>query len=86
MILTQLDKLAKSIKAKEKQVTASTLTIESLFHNFGTLTEEQASILIDQKRSYFYSKFPHDSEAIVQPAAIAFLGWSNDSSLPSWMK
>lgn len=84
MNLQQLNILAKSIKAEDKIVSPNTLILESLFHNFGTLDEDQANSLLWEKREYFYNKFPQNNESMIHPATVAFLEWSND--IPKWMK
>ena len=87
MNLTQLEKLAKSIKNKGLEVNTDTLQIESLFHNFGTLNEESTSDLLWQKRNEFEIRakrmYPNKSDFIICPSSLMFNYWAGDKNTVS---
>lgn len=81
MNLNQLDKLAESIKAKGKTVNEKTLVLESLFHKYGTLNEEQANELLWAKREQISNKIKRKygnslNGSLISPEALCFLGWT----------
>lgn len=78
-----LEILAKSIKAKNKVVSVDTLIEESLFHNFGTLSEDQASELLWKKReeiTMIMEEEGYRANSFICPFSLEFIAWCGEKT------
>ena len=85
MNLDNLEILADSIKGKNKIVTPKNLVLESLFFNFGTLNEVDASELLFLKREQIekkiIKKYGKLNSDVICPVALCYNKWAGNKSI-----
>jgi hypothetical protein len=84
MTLSQLEILANSIRSKDQIISVDTLIVESLFFNFGTLSENEAKELLWSKRDQIEKdmrKEGYKDNNFICPFCLQYLGWTGQSKL-----